>query len=323
MTIVGKLPDPQKPRRGRRRLKTLAVVPTLLTLGNLLCGFAAIYFGLRAMQLLGAGPVISEEPALPRNLWERMLPSFLSFGAGLILAGMIFDGLDGLIARVTRSTTDFGGQLDSLADVVTCGVAPATLMLAFMTQQLAAGGEFVGGAIVPSPISEHFLGRAAWVCAAVYVAFTAIRLARYNVEHAKADFDYKTFRGLPSPGAAAIIAAMIIFQDQMGTVAKGVILFALPVAALATALLMVSRIPYRRIDQTYLVGRKPFGQFVFFMVILAVFWSYKAPTLLFAAVLFGLSGPILWLVRTLRGKRSGPTTTAQADEQTGEGRKLA
>ncbi len=322
MTIVGKLPDPQKRRARRRRLKTLAVVPTLLTLGNLLCGFAAIYFGLRAMYELGASSAISQGSALPGSFLERLLPSFLSFGAGLILAGMVFDGLDGLIARVTRSTTDFGGQLDSLADVVTCGVAPATLMLAFMTQQLAADGEFVGGAIVPSPISEHFLGRAAWVCAAVYVAFTAIRLARYNVEHAKADFDYKTFRGLPSPGAAAVIAAMIIFQDQVPA-ARTVILFALPVAALATALLMVSRIPYRRLDQTYLVGRKPFGQFVFFMVVLAVFWSYKAPTLLFGSVLFGLSGPILWLVRTLRGKRSGPTTTAQADEETGEGRKLA
>ena len=322
MAIVGKLHDPQKPRARRRRLKTLAMAPTLLTLGNLLCGFAAIYFGLRAMQELGAGPAISDAPPLPGSVWERLLPSFLVFGAGLVLAGMVFDGLDGLIARVTRSTTDFGGQLDSLADVVTCGVAPAILMLVFMTQQLASDGEFVGGAIVPSPISEHFLGRAAWVSAAIYVAFTAIRLARYNVEHAKADFDYKTFRGLPSPGAAAVIVAMIIFQDQMGSVAKTVILFALPVAALATALLMVSRIPYRRLDRTYLVGRKPFGQFVFLVVILAVFWSYKAPTLLFASVLFGLSGPILWLDRTLRGKRS-QLPSAPADEEAGEDRKLA
>ena len=89
---------------------------------------------------------------------------------------MVFDCFDGLIARATDTTTDFGGQLDSLADIVNHGVAPATLMLAFMTTQLHTDS------ILPSPISEHFLGRASWVAAAIYVAFQAIRLARYNVE---------------------------------------------------------------------------------------------------------------------------------------------
>ena len=157
MTILAKFPpDSDHPRPHRRRLRSLAFVPTLVTLGNLLCGFAAIHFGLRAMYDLGAGVGPAQMVTLHRPALEQILPSFLSVGASLVILGMILDCFDGLIARVTRVTTNFGGQLDSLADVVTFGVAPATLMVAFMTKELA------GDSIVPSPISEHALeiGRA-------------------------------------------------------------------------------------------------------------------------------------------------------------------
>ena len=105
-----------------RRLRSLAFVPTLLTLGNLICGFAAIHFA-RAMYDLGVG-VPPDQFVLARHpAWVAYAPSFLSVGAGLIVLGMLLDCFDGLVARVTRSTTNFGGQLDSLADVVTFGVA--------------------------------------------------------------------------------------------------------------------------------------------------------------------------------------------------------
>ena len=284
----------------------------MLTLGNLLCGFAAIHFALRAMYDFGAGVPDDVLQTLQSARWERMLPSFLSVGAGLVLFGMVFDLLDGLVARATRSTTNFGGQLDSLADVVTCGVAPATLMVAFMTTELA------GDSIVPSPISEHPLGRATWFAAAVYVAFTAIRLARFNVEHAKADFDHRMFRGLPAPGAAGIIAAFIIVREQVGDTARVMIAYAIPFVALAVAFLMVSRIPYRRFYHTYLLGKKPFGQIMGFLLILVLFWSYKAPTLLLMVLWYGASGPVEALLRRVRGTppvRNAATAEESQDEE--------
>ncbi len=268
-----------------------------MTLANLLCGFAAIHFALQAMHDLGAGVPSAATEGLPRSLLERMLPSFLSVGAGLVLVGLIFDFLDGLVARVTRSATDFGGQLDSLADVITFGVAPATLMVAFMSV------EFSSDAIFPSPISEHFVGRATWVCAAVYVAFAAVRLARFNVEHAKADFDYRLFRGLPSPGAACVLVALILFQDQMGQTGRAVTVYSMPFVALTLAFLMISGIPYRRFHRAYFLGEKPFSRVMTFVALVAIFWSIKVPTLLLLVLWYAASGPLFQLVRLVRGQR--------------------
>ncbi len=307
---------PSRPRR--RRLRSLAFVPTLITIGNLLCGFAAIHFALRAMFDLGSGLGPDSMSDINRSLLERMLPSFLSVGAGLVFLGMILDAFDGLIARVTRGTTNFGGQLDSLADVVTFGVAPATLMIAFMTRELA------GDLIVPSPISPHFLGRATWIAGAIYVAFGAVRLARFNVEHAEVGFDYKTFRGLPIPAAAGMVAALILIPDQPeGAVATRVIVYALPVVAVVVAFLMVSRIPYRRPSRSYLLGRQPFGRFVFIMVLLAVFLTYKTFTLVGVLMWYVLSGPVGLLIRPLRNKHLISTSTVGTDVQSQPERKRA
>lgn len=296
--------DAHAGRHRPRRLRSLEILPTLITLGNLLCGFAAIHFALRAMHDLGAGGGEPLEILRTSRMLERMLPSFLSVSASLILLGMVFDCFDGLIARVTRSTTNFGGQLDSLADVVSFGAAPATLAVAFMTKELASES------IVPSPLSEHFLGRAAWVCAAVYVCFAAIRLARFNVEHANAGHDYRTFRGLPSPGAAALITALVLFHDQPGGgPVRGVFVYIVPTALLAAGLLMVSRIPYRRMSRGLLLGRQPFGRFVVLLGVVALFLSHKAPVLLLVVTAYVLSGPASAVLRLARGK---PITMAAA-----------
>lgn len=307
---------PARPRR--RRLRSLAFVPTLVTLGNLLCGFAAIHFALRAMVDLGMGVGPDVIDRIDRSLLERMLPSFLSVGAGLIFLGMILDAMDGLIARATQGTSNFGGQLDSLADVVTFGVAPATLMVAFMTRELA------GDLIVPSPISPHFLGRATWIAGAFYVVFAAVRLARFNVEHAEVGFDYKTFRGLPSPAAAGLMAALILISDQLeGAVATRVIVFALPVAALFVAFLMVSRVPYRRLNRSYLLGRQPFGQLVFCIAFLAVFLTFKAFTLVAVLMWYVFSGPVGLLTRSLSQKRSPSAGTIRTEAPSPTERKRA
>lgn len=297
MPIVGKFDSQGKRRRKPRKLRSLAFVPATLTLGNLICGFAAIHFAMREMYAFATADdtihVLNINPALV----ERVLPSFLSVGAGLVLLGMLFDMFDGLVARVTNATTDFGGQLDSLADVVSFGVAPAALMVAFMTRELA------GDAVVPSPISDHPLGRLAWVAAALYVAFAAIRLARFNVEHAKADFDFRVFRGLPSPGAAAIMVAMLLFQDQPSAAPiRRWFVYAMPVLAACLAMLMVSRVPYKRFHHAYMFGKQPFNRFVTFVVLGAVFIAFKAQTLLLLVLWYGASGPVQALYRSIRGK---------------------
>lgn len=319
MSLVSSTSEHPSPRRKRRRLKSLAFLPTLITLGNLICGFAAIHFALRAMYDLGNNPPIEQLKILQRI--ELLLPSFLSIAAWSVLLGMILDCFDGLIARMTRSTTDFGGQLDSLADVVTCGVAPAIIMVAFMMQNVSVT------AVVPSPISEHALGRFAWVSAAVYVACTAIRLARYNVEHEKADFDYKTFRGLPSPGAAGVMVTLIILQDWLKVRLAGewitlVVIYAMPIIALGTAFLMVSRVPYRRFYRTYLLGRQPFGHVLIVLGVFVVYWLWNAPTLFGVMLWYALSGPGEYLYRFVQGRRT--TVLQPADSQALESdRKLA
>lgn len=296
MSIVGKMPPNGHGRRPRsRRMRSLALAPTLITLGNLLCGFAAIHFGLRAMYDFGAGVGPDQFMTLKYAALERVLPSFLSVGAGLVLLGMVLDMFDGLIARVTRSTTNFGGQLDSLADVVTFGVAPATLMVAFMTQKLA------GDSIIPSPISDHILGRATWAAAAIYVSMTAVRLARFNVEHARDDYDHRIFRGMPSPAAAAVVVALILFQDlDVPAWARDFFVIATPVIASAIGLLMVSRIPYRRLHRSWLLGRRPIGQFLAAFLLIAAVITWPAVTLLIFSLGYGFSGPVQYGFRRWR-----------------------
>jgi CDP-diacylglycerol---serine O-phosphatidyltransferase len=304
-----------------RRLRSLAFLPTLVTLGNLVCGFAAIHFGMRELYEFTAGLSPEHVRAFP-EVFERMLPSYLSLGALLILVGMFLDAFDGLVARVTRSTTTFGGQLDSLADVITFGAAPATLMVAFMTRQLA--GSSLAESIVPSPISDHPLGRLTWMAAALYVSFTAIRLARFNVEHAQADHDHRVFRGLPSPGAASILVAIIFFQDQnIYPAARNFIVYATPAITAAIAILMVSRIPYRRFYR--MLGRQPFHQVTILLLIVAFFWvaPWKAPMLLILTLGYGLSGPIQYGLRLLRDRTrpaiATPVSASSQSRQTDKG----
>ena len=129
-----------------RRLRAVAVLPTLATLTNLFCGFAAIHFCMRA--LFAAGGRISplDDITLDRALFERLLPSFLAMAGYMIFLSMFFDALDGRLARLARKTTTFGGQLDSLADMVSFGLAPAVLTVTLMTRQLK--GEWL---ITPGP----------------------------------------------------------------------------------------------------------------------------------------------------------------------------
>ncbi|NJL31439.1 MAG: hypothetical protein HC898_07300 [Phycisphaerales bacterium] len=178
-------------RLTRRRIRKSAVIlPTLFTLGNALSGFMAVFFASR--------PATAELP------WGWTPITFASL---CIFIGMVFDALDGRIARLTRQTSDLGEQLDSMADMVTFGVAPA-----FIAVQLVLGGDTPYFA---SNQADTFFGRIALVVACIYVSCTALRLARFNIESRSPQLeDHLSFKGLPSPGAAGTVASMILLHQH-------------------------------------------------------------------------------------------------------------
>lgn len=313
MPVIARLRRSGRPRpRRRHRLRTVSTLPTLLTLANLLCGFASVYFCLRAIG--GQGLVVPRQitPVALAQLQERLLPSFLAIAAAFVFLGLVWDALDGSLARLTNRTTDFGGQLDSLADVVSFGVAPAIIIIALLQTQPEMAG-------LTGPLSGNLMGRAMWVMVAFYLACAALRLARFNVEHARTDATHATFSGLPSPGAAAVVAALVLLHEHLEVSARAYLADALPFVALALGALMVSRIRYVHLANTYLRGRRPFGQVVGLFVILAVFWWYKELTLAVVVCAYALSGPIVALARLIQRRRRGAgATIAPAHQASGQ-----
>lgn len=126
--------------RKRRRLRTVAMLPTLLTLGNLCFGFAAIYACSLDMKDLGRGVAADQKITLHRPFLEKHAPSFLSIASWMILASMLCDALDGRVARKTGQASKFGEQLDSLADMVSFGAAPAMMMVTLVHREMERWG---------------------------------------------------------------------------------------------------------------------------------------------------------------------------------------
>jgi CDP-diacylglycerol--serine O-phosphatidyltransferase len=277
-------------RRGRRlRLRQLGptgVWPTLFTLGNLVAGFTAIHFA--------AKPVIAGE--LVAGPWGW---SSLTLAAALVLVGAFFDTIDGSVARLTDGVTEMGGQLDSLADLVTFGVAPAFITLNVVSQYIAADA---AGAIV-SPDTATTLGKITWAIAAIYVCCAALRLARFNVETASGRLgDTLSFRGLPTPGAAGAVVGLVLMHEHFAalteaspgsamSVVAGFMAIALPFVALLAAIMMVSTVPYRHMANRYLRVSRSFGYLVRVAILLclAVLWLQETIAAVF--LLYLLSGP--------------------------------
>jgi CDP-diacylglycerol--serine O-phosphatidyltransferase len=230
-------------------VRKIATVPTLLTLANGVCGFAAI---------ANASKIGSIEAG------SKIDPYFAASG-WLILAAMVFDMLDGYVARLSRSASKFGGELDSLCDAISFGAAPAFLLL-----RLGPGWQ-------PQPILHQALAG----IAALYVVCAVLRLARFNIENTPDPASHKRFRGLPSPMAAGCIASLAILRgDFAGKLAQQLSDFDpdlvrrwievwAPLGAFAVALLMVSRVPYPHLTKQVLRGRRHFSHLV--QVILVAF----------------------------------------------------
>lgn len=317
-------PEDDRQREPRpRRLRAIRALPTLFTLGNLVCGFAAIYFCLRGVMEVHSDAGVAGASGLARSFLERQLPGPLAMAAYLVFFALVCDGIDGRLARMTRRTSDFGGQLDSLADVVSFGVAPAMLMIALIARQVQGG--WLHGSWLVTPLGDKF-ARAVWLMGAAYVACAALRLARYNVEIVVAKPSRRPFRGLPSPGAAGALASLVLLHEWVfsheathGGLASQWLVKSLPVVAFVLGLLMISRLSYVHLADAYLGGRQPIGRvWGLLAAVLLIFWvaEIALPLLLCAYV---LSGPAFWLARRLRLARSGSAEQNVGASGTGSG----
>lgn len=265
----------------RAARKGVAVSPTLFTLANALSGFMAIFLASRPPDI-----------ELPLGL------SPLVFASMCVFLAMFFDTIDGQIARLTRSVSELGTQLDSMADMVSFGVAPA-----FIAVQLA-------GVRLPfmSMRGDHYYDRLALIAACIYVACAALRLARFNIEvdpdHARG---HTAFRGLPSPGAAGTIAGLVMLHAHLlaggpAWLARAAAMGVLGVMLL-TAFAMISRLPYVHLVNRYLRGRAPFGYVAMSVVILLLLTIAPQWSIAVAFVSYALSAPIVRLLRLRPGRR--------------------
>ncbi|QDT09699.1 CDP-diacylglycerol--serine O-phosphatidyltransferase [Stieleria marina] len=227
----------KRKRKKKPRRLTLAVLPTLLTLGNAVCGLAAIAI------------LVSNSESLA---W---VPEQKLFVAGLLIyGGMLFDALDGSAARMTGQASQFGAELDSLCDAVTFGTAPAVLIWR---------------------LSDVLPQRLTWGIGVLFTLCVLIRLARFNVETGEDD-PHDGFEGLPSPAAAGTVAAFAIAIPELNSVAADALYperirwlaqncleashYVIPILALVLAYLMVSRYQYPHIFQQWIRGRRPMHQ---------------------------------------------------------------
>lgn len=199
--------------------------------------------------------------------------------AALILVAGFFDGIDGKVARLTKTTTRFGVELDSLADVISFGVAPALLMYMW--------------ALSP-------YGRIGWVTAFVFVSCGALRLARFNVQTGA--IDPKRFVGLPIPAAAMMIATTVLFFHK-ADLDPAEHAIPLMIVTYLLSFFMVSVVRFHAFKDLTLVKQKPFSSTVAFVLLLALVAAapFVVPFLLCAG--YVVSGPFLLLTGYIRRKR--------------------
>jgi CDP-diacylglycerol--serine O-phosphatidyltransferase len=253
-------------------LRTIAALPTLFTLGNLVCGFYAIVVAAR----------IDKPVKLPTEVASANLDNIF-FAAILIFAAMLFDAVDGHLARLARTSSDFGAQLDSLCDLVSFGVAPAFLLVKMC------------------PRFEFLHSDAVWIIAASFACCAALRLARFNVENDEED--HLNFSGLPTPGAAGAIAGFaIMFYTLWGKAGLPELRYAeqiyhvlqtiLPFFAVLMSLLMVSRIPYPHATNHLFRGQKSFSHVVKLIFALMLVWVIRGYAVPIAFCAFVLWSPV-------------------------------
>lgn len=287
----------------RKILRRVHILPSLLTLGNFACGFFSIVLCLNALlfttraQMIEAGHGTNETAgAVVREVEDIGFPAIaapfengshsvtsatgsnaraalmLQWACVIVFLGMLFDMLDGKIARHMGADSAFGKELDSLADIVTFGVAPPIVVTTLWISIMPIGASWWGQVII---------------FGVLYACCAALRLARYNVQ--TGIFDKNLFSGLPSPAAAGcVVTAVLLAEGNYAFVAdacdwlsylSGGYIPAVQVKARILALfmlfvgaLMVTTVPFVHLANRYLVGRKPFALLVTALFLLALLW---------------------------------------------------
>lgn len=199
--------------------------------------------------------------------------------AVLILIAGFFDGVDGKVARLTKTTTRFGVELDSLADVISFGVAPAILLYMW--------------ALAP-------YGRIGWVTCFVFVACGALRLARFNVQTGY--IDPKRFNGLPIPAAAAMVGTTVLFYHKAG-LDPGDLPSAVLVLSYVLSFFMVSAVKFHAFKDLTVVKQKPFSSTVAFVLLLALIASSPFVVPFFLCAGYLVSGPVLTVMLYQRARK--------------------
>ncbi len=284
-----------KPVKKRRR--AAYALPALFTSGNIFLGFLAL---VQAFQGATQAAVGSPTASL------RFAVAAKALGFAILI-----DGLDGRIARMTHTTSDFGRELDSLADFITFGIAPA--MLAFVW-----GVRYV--AVAPASAVESHLIRAGYLVAFVYLLCGAIRLARFNVQTSPVPknpgrADRKYFVGMPSPAAAGLVAA-IVFFDPTPVRSLWFSIGWMCVVAIA-GLLMVSTWRYPSFKQISVT--KPRTPLIVLIVGVVAFliWEWAPPFLLASALTYGLTGIVIRIGGLLRRYRKVRANSGYAEHRVG------
>jgi len=240
-------------RRERRR--GIYLLPNLVTTAALFAGFYAIVAGMNGR---------------------------FETAAIAIFVAMVFDGLDGRIARFTNTQSKFGAEYDSLSDMVSFGVAPGLVMFSW-----ALSG----------------LGKFGWAVAFIYVACAALRLARFNTQIDTADKNY--FSGLASPAAAAVMAGTVWVCQEQGWVGADVPVGLAIIAGCLTALmgfLMISSVKYHSFKGFDLHGRVPFVVMILIVVGFGVVMLAPSGVLLAGFLIYAASGPVTMILKKLRTK---------------------
>ncbi len=199
-----------------------------------------------------------------------------------IFVAMLWDGLDGRVARLTNTQSEFGEQYDSMADMVSFGVAPALLMYFYLFESL---------------------GKVGWIGAFVYVAAGALRLARFNTQIGVEDKRY--FQGLPSPAAAALIAGLVWTKEMVGPSVydEQYLVISAWIILVSAGILMVSNVRYYSFKEINLKGRSSFKLLLLATLILVVVSLWPSVILFVFFFIYAVSGLIITIIE-VRNKRS-------------------
>ena len=250
--------DPTHPTPARGR--GIYLLPNLFTTGGLFAGFFAI-----------------------------IAASQGRYGAACIaiFVAAILDGIDGRVARLTNTQSEFGVQYDSLADLVSFGMAPALVMYHW--------------ALMSMKLDGNTLGKIGWLAAFLYAACAALRLARFNSQ--VGTVDKRWFIGLASPAAAGVMASFVWTCHELGFAGEDLRYFALAVTV-ASGLLMVSRIKYFSFKGFPKGERVPFFVLLLIVLVIAALFIAQAKGLLAIAAAYALSGPAWWAWTKVRRKNA-------------------